>query len=177
VSKAFTTESDWDEPIVPRRAPLPDGVANLVTPRGLRRLRAELADLERRRRRLEGESEAGRRDETDYRRRVAVFAARTRDLAARIASAEVVDARLQPRDEVRFGARVVLRALDGPDEGDERTIEIVGVDEADPARGLVAFTSPIARAVIGCAVGDTATLDTPRGEELLEVVAIEYPEG
>lgn len=176
MSKAFTTEDDREEPIIPPRAPLPAGVANLVTPRGLRLLRAELADLEKKRRRIEGESEAGRRDEADYRRRAAILAGRMRDLAERIASAEVVATPFRARDDVRFGARVVLRAVDGGGRDEnERTIEIVGVDEADPVRGVVAFTSPIARAVLGCAVGDTASLETPRGEELLEVVSIEYP--
>jgi transcription elongation factor GreB len=49
----------------------------------------------------------------------------------------------------------------------------VGVDEADAASGRVAFVAPLARALLGKRVGDAVTLRTPRGEEELEVVAIE----
>jgi transcription elongation factor GreB len=51
---------------------------------------------------------------------------------------------------------------------------IVGVDEANAAEGRVAFTAPVARAVLGKRVGETATLRTARGEEELEVTAIAY---
>jgi transcription elongation factor GreB len=175
VSKAFTKDENeaWEEPIVPPRPPVPPGVPNYVTPRGLALLRTEMTELEAERRALE----ADRGDEGERRRRLAIVSGRGRDLAARLASAELVDPRGQPRDQARFGAAVVLRAADGAREGAERRIEIVGVDEADAASGRVAFTAPIARAVIGKAVGDTAVLRTPRGQELLEVVSIEYPGG
>ena len=75
---------------------------------------------------------------------------------------------------VRFGARVTLRTLSGERAGEEREIEIVGIDEADAAHGRVAFTAPIARAILGRRVGDTATMDTPRMKDLLEVVSIDY---
>ncbi len=99
------------------------------------------------------------------------------DLTARIASAVVVDPRHQPRDAVRFGAMVTLRTLSGEHAREERRLEIVGVDEAEVAHGRIAFTAPIARAILGRGVGDTAALDTPRGKELLQVVSIDYPAG
>jgi len=74
---------------------------------------------------------------------------------------------------VRFGATVILRTLSGGSAGEERRLVIVGVDEAAPAAGRVAFLAPIARAIMGLRVGDTATLRTPEGEQLLEVAAIE----
>lgn len=166
MSKAFTSEETVDEPVVPARAPLPDGVPNYVTPRGLRLLREELAALE---------AERARRDpalgDEDEQRRLAVLSQRQAALASRIASARVVDPATLTHDEVRFGATVTVR---NADDGAERRFQIVGVDEADPAHGRIAFTSPIARAVMGCVVGDEATLDTAAGEEVLEVVAIEY---
>jgi transcription elongation factor GreB len=171
VSKAFTKDEAWEEPIIPARAPVPAGVPNYVTPRGLRLLRAELAALEAERHRLEAED---RSDEVEYRRRVAILSGRTSELTARLASAEPVDPRRQPRDQARFGARVTLRTVSGVRAGEERRLEIVGIDEADASRGRVAFTAPIARAILGRAVGDTAALDTPRGRELLEVVSIDY---
>ncbi len=170
MSKAFTKEEPWEEPIVPPRAPVPAGVPNYVTPRGLGLLKAELAQLEAERHRLD----ADRGDEAEYRRRLAILAGRTSELAARIASAEVVDPHRQPRDQVRFGARVTLRTASGDREGEERRLEIVGIDEADAAHGRVAFTAPIARSILGRAVGETTVLRTPRGQELLEVVSIDY---
>ena len=77
----------------------------------------------------------------------------------------------EPRDQVRFGATVTV---DGA--GGVRRYQIVGVDEADAARGKIAFVSPLARALLGSAVGDTARLRAPRGEEELEIVAVEYGE-
>jgi transcription elongation factor GreB len=170
VSKAFTKDEAWEEPIIPPRPPVPSGVPKYVTPRGLRLLRAELAELEAERHGLD----ADRSDEVEYRRRLAILTGRTSDLTARIASAAVVDPRHQPRDEVRFGARVTLRTVGGEHTGEERRLEIVGIDEADAAHGRVAFTAPIARAILGCEIGDTAALDTPRGKNLLQVVSIDY---
>jgi transcription elongation factor GreB len=170
VSKAFMKDEAWEEPIIPPRVPVPAGVPNYVTPRGLRLLRAELAELEAERHRLE----ADRGDEVEYRRRLAILTGRTSELAARIVSAVLVDPRGQPRDQVRFGASVTLRTVNGERAGEERRLEIVGIDEADAAHGRVAFTAPIARAILGREVGETAALDTPRGRELLEVVSIDY---
>jgi transcription elongation factor GreB len=171
MSKAFTKDDASDDPlIVPPRAPLPAGVPNYVTARGLRLLHAERAELEAERTRINdvpGDDDAQRRAR-------AILRARLSALAARIASAIVVDPREQPRDEVRFGATVALRTLEGERAGEERRLTIVGVDEADPAHGRVAMTSPIARAVLGCRQGDTAELRTERGEQRMEIVTIEY---
>jgi transcription elongation factor GreB len=171
MSKAFTKDEAWEEPIIPPRAPVPAGVPNYVTPRGLGFLRAELAALEADRHGLEVEHSDG----DEYRRQLAILTVRMSDLSARIASAVVVDPRHQPRDAVRFGAMVTLRTMSGERAGEERRLEIVGVDEADAARGRITFTAPIARAILGRGVGDTAALDTPRGKELLQVVSIDYP--
>jgi transcription elongation factor GreB len=173
VSKAFTKDEAWEEPIIPPRAPVPAGVPNYVTPPGLELLRTEIAALEADRHGLEAE----RSGEDEYWRQLAILSVRMSDLTARIASAVVVDPRRQPRDAVRFGAMVTLRTLSGEHAREERRLEIVGVDEAEVARGRVAFTAPIARAILGRGVGDTATLDTPRGKELLQVVSIDYPAG
>jgi len=97
-----------------------------------------------------------------------VLATRLAELDARFASAELVDPASQPKDVVRFGATVTVHGEDAR----EHAYHIVGVDEADPTRGDVAFTSPIARALLGHEVGDEVTLRTPRGTERLEIVAI-----
>ena len=172
MSKAFTKEDAWEDPVIPLRAPLPAGVPNYVTPRGLSLLRAELATLEGERQRLD----AVESDEGERRRRLAIVAGRLNELSARISSAEVVDPHRQPQDRVRFGARVMVRTVNGERAGAERLFQIVGVDEADAAHNRVAFVAPIARAILGREVGEVASVRTPRGEELLQIVAIEYAE-
>jgi transcription elongation factor GreB len=163
VSKAFTNEETADDPIIVRaRAPLPAGVSNYVTARGLAQLRAELEDLER-----ERAAQGAGEDEPHG---PGGLGARIAELAARIGSAVLVDATSHPADEVRFGATVVVRDADGR----QRSYQIVGVDEADARTGKVAFVSPVARALLGRRVGETVVLRSPRGEEELEILEIHY---
>lgn len=165
MSKAFTKDDDGaGELLVVPRAPLPAGLPNYVTPRGLVALQAEELELERQRAAV---------DAADAADRVALRQAlghRLAELQARIAGATVVDPGLQPHDEVRFGATVRVRSADG----EERAYEIVGVDEADAEHGRIAFSSPLARALLGKQKGDTAELCTPRATEELEIVDITY---
>jgi transcription elongation factor GreB len=74
------------------------------------------------------------------------------------------------RDEIRFGARVKIQDATGI----LRELQIVGVDEADPGQGLVAFVAPLARALLGARVGDQVTVRAPGGVEELEVLAVGY---
>ncbi|HKC49681.1 MAG TPA: GreA/GreB family elongation factor [Myxococcota bacterium] len=167
MSKAFTDEeAGEDAPIVPQRAPLPPGVPNYVTARGLARLRDELAALHAERGRagaLADEKQRGRALGALTQRRVA--------LEQRIATAELVPPPSESLERVRFGATVTVAGADG-----ERRYEIVGVDEADPAQGMLAFTSPLARALVGRAAGDTIRLRTPRGEEEVVITRVAYGE-
>ncbi|HVJ21936.1 MAG TPA: GreA/GreB family elongation factor [Polyangiaceae bacterium] len=153
MSRAFVKEDDVarSAPLVAPRAPLPLGVPNYVTERGLRLLDDELDTL--------------RGQPADEQR-----ALRLAELEARRASAVLVDVASQPRDEIRFGATVTVRG----ETGDERTFQIVGVDEADAAGGKIAFTAPLARALLGKKTGDAALVRAPRGEEELEVLVIRY---
>ena len=168
MSRAFTKEDDGGaELLVVPRAPLPPESPNYVTPRGLRRLQAEHAELERERALLEGSPAA------DRVARANALAQRMLELQARLSSAELVDPRSQPHDSVRFGAQV--RVLH--ESGQESRYRIVGVDEADAAEGLLAFTAPRARALLGKHVGEVASLRTPRATEELEVLEIGYEVG
>jgi transcription elongation factor GreB len=168
VSRAFTKEDDGGvELLVVPRAPLPAGTPNYVTSRGLRQLQAEHAALEQERAALEG-SEAADRVARSY-----ALAQRAVDLQARLASAELVDPRSQPHDRVRFGAHVRVRH----ETGAESQYRIVGVDEADAALGLLAFSAPLARALLGKRVGEVTVLQTPRSNEELEVLEIGYGAG
>ncbi len=91
------------------------------------------------------------------------------ELEQRLASAVLAPAAGE-RGEIRFGAHVTLRSGDGQ----ERRIQIVGVDEADPATGSIAFVAPLARALLGHRAGDTVTVRAPGGTDDLEVTAVEY---
>ena len=93
-------------------------------------------------------------------------------LSKRMKAAKVVDPTAQ-QDLSRawFGATVTI-----VDEDDrERTLTLVGDDEADAGTGSVGWNSPIARALRGAAVGDVRRVDLPAGEREYEVLAIGYP--
>jgi transcription elongation factor GreB len=165
MSKAFTDEeAGEDAPIVRPRAPLPPGVPNYVTREGLALLQEELGAIVAERARVTALA-----NEKERARQLGALAERRAALEARIATAE-----LAPPPEsfevVRFGARVTVAGAHG-----ERRHRIVGVDEADPAQGKIAFTSPLARALLGRAVGDEVTWTTPRGRERLEIRDVHYP--
>ena len=158
MSKAFTKDDGPAEaPIPRRRAPLPAGVPNYVTARGLQALRDELAALD-------AAAPAGA-TAVDAQAR----AARRAELEQRIAGA-VVTPPPADRTEIRFGAYVRAATSDG----DVRDVRIVGVDEADPAAHAIAFVAPLARALLGRRVRDVVSVRTPGGEEELTVVAVSY---
>ena len=163
MSRAFTKEGGGEVPLVVPRAPLPDGVTNYVTPRGLAALQAERVALEASRpmESIEGTSGAAA---------LAAYHARLGALDARIASAVVVDATTLPQDEVRFSATVTLRG----EGGDIRRYRIVGVDEADAPSGRIAFVAPLSRQLMGKRVGDWVSLG--QGKTELEIVGIDYAE-
>jgi len=165
MSKAFTKDDDAGElPLAPPRRPaLPADVPNYVTPRGLAQLQAELqAELAR---------ELPSSDQDTERARAHLLrASRLAELEARIATAVLVHPDQQPRDEARFGAEVTVRNLAGA----VRSYRIVGVDEADAGRAALAFTAPLARALLGKRVGEAAPVSTPAGEDELEILAISY---
>ncbi|HLA64561.1 MAG TPA: GreA/GreB family elongation factor [Rhodothermales bacterium] len=170
MSRAFVKEDAAEAPLIPPRPPLPPGTANYVTPRGLALLRAERDALEAER----GGIDADRSDDAERTRRLALNAGLLADLNARLSTAKVVTHASPPPKEVRFGATVTLRveAAGRPDE--ERTLTIVGVDEANAANGCLTFTSPIARAITGKRPGERVPLRTARGDETLEILTVSY---
>lgn len=168
MSRAFTKEEAPEGPIiVPPRAALPPGVPNYVTPRGLAALRAERDALDAERSRLAADSDADGRQ-----REMQALGTRLRQLEERLASAKVVEPTEAPQ-EVRFGTTVTVQMFaDGQPEGASRTFTIVGVDEANAREARVAFTAPIARAVMGLRAGDEAPLQTPKGPKALRVESV-----
>ncbi|WP_431470395.1 transcription elongation factor GreB [Sphingosinithalassobacter sp. LHW66-3] len=93
-------------------------------------------------------------------------------LSRKMKAAQVVDPARQPdRDRVYFGATVTIA-----DEDDaQRTLTLVGDDEADAAAGRIGWNAPIARALRGAAVGDLRIVRLPAGDREYEIVAIAYP--
>jgi len=171
MSRGFVKEDDAQTPpIVPPRAALPAGTPNYVTPNGLALLHAELATLEATR----TQAEADRDNDTDRTHRLSLLNGRLALLAERLASAKVIDPSTQPPGEVRFGATVTLRTLSGGKVGFERTLTLVGVDEADVAANKVGFVAPIARALVGAKLGQTIALPLGPKPETVEVVQITY---
>lgn len=178
MSRAFLKNESADDPVViPARAPLPPGVTNYVTPRGLALLHTELDELETER----GFVQTGVAEETDRTRRLAELNGRIGALNQRIASAKVVQTHSQPQAGeskriVRFGATVTLHSPSMKSSDEVRRLTVVGVDEADASHGLIAFTAPIARLMLGKQVGELIFLRTPQGENVMEIVDISYKE-
>jgi len=128
---------------------------NLVTARGLQLIETELTELEER---LEAARTA------DDRIAMATIQRDLRYWNARRASAELV-APPADADTVHFGSRVTVER----DDGRRQTFRIVGIDEADPAQGLLSYLSPLARSMAGKEVGDVV----PAGHDDAEIVDIE----
>jgi transcription elongation GreA/GreB family factor len=154
VSRAFVRETDDAGEPLPELAISPH--PNFVTPEGLRLVEARIAAL--------ATELAAARGADDK----ALLARVNRDLrywTQRRATARVVQPAAEP-DVVRFGVSVRLRYVD---DGAEARFNIVGEDEANPARGFVSFVSPLAKALLGKRVGD----EVRAPERAAQIVALE----
>ena len=187
MNKAFTREPDDDAPgdgdddEIGALPALPAGSKNYVTPAGYARLRGELLgllDVERPKvvEIVSWAAKNGDRSENgDYlygKKRLREIDRRIRFLTRRLDVAEIVDPSLHHgHDQVFFGATVRYANA----HGDERTITIKGVDEADSSAAEVSWVAPVARALLKSRVGDEVQLVTPGGLEVLEVLAVDYP--
>ena len=186
MNKAFTKEPDGDAPDDddggPALPPLPPGGKNYITPAGYQRLRSELMTLidDERPKMVETVSWAAkngdRSENGDYlygKKRLREIDRRIRFLTRRLDIAEVADPRLHHgNDQIFFGATVTY----ANSRGEERTITIKGIDEADNLAGEVSWIAPIARALLKAREGDEVKLQTPGGVEVLDVIAVRYPE-
>lgn len=181
MSKAFTREQDdADEDDVQLPA-LPVSGKNYMTPEGYALMRGELLDL------IDIErpkivdvvhwaaSNGDRSENGDYlygKKRLREIDRRIRFLTKRIEIAEVIDASVHHgNDQIFFGATVTYVE----EGGAERTVTILGIDEAVSARGEVSWVSPIARTLLKARQGDVLTLLTPTGALEIEVIEVRYP--
>jgi len=181
MSKAFTRESDSEDDEV-GLPPLPAGGKNYITPQGYATLRAELFDL------IDNErpkvvdivhwaaSNGDRSENGDYiygKKRLREIDRRIRFLTKRLEIAEVTDPSVHfGKDQVFFGATVTYVE----EAGEERTVTILGIDEADSLKGEVTWISPIARALLKAREGDVVKLVTPVGVQEVEVLRVQYPQ-
>ncbi|MDR6787279.1 transcription elongation GreA/GreB family factor [Sphingomonas sp. BE138] len=150
MSVAFRRESD-DEHLEPRfELPIPPG-PNLVTPRGRTLIEARVADLE---------AALASASDAEAAKPIA------RDLRYwKTRRATAIETAPRTDDVVGFGSRVRFRLA-----GKEREITLVGDDEADPPAGMLAFSAPLARALMGAEAGDTVAFNGR--EDAIEVVEV-----
>jgi transcription elongation factor GreB len=166
MSRGFVKEGDQEEiPIVPPRAHLPKGVTNYVTKVGMRDLLAEKQQLNSEKSNLDSTNENEKRIALNH------INSKLQLLNDRIVDAKIVDLSIQPQDEVRFGASVSFKIGSA---NAVQTYQIVGVDEADIAKGKISFISPIAKLLINKRVGDKATLSLKNEDRVFEIVNITY---
>ena len=183
MSKAFTKESDDADDEELQLSALPPGGKNYITPPGYQRLRDELLQLIDVDRPQVVEvvhwaaSNGDRSENGDYlygKKRLREIDRRIRFLTRRLEIAVVTEPSLHHgNDQVFFGATV--RYVDDLDE--ERTVTIVGIDEADSSAGQVSWVSPIARTLLKARVGDVLRLPMPERVAEIEVLDVQYPSG
>jgi transcription elongation factor GreA len=152
-----------------------------LTVKGAQRLRAELEDLKSVRRPAvihaiaEARAHGDLKENAEYhaaREQQSFIEGRIKRLEGELSHAQVIDvAALTPGSLVVFGATVNLADTD---TDEERTYQIVGDLEADIKQGLIAISSPVARALIGKHEGDSVTIEAPGGTREYDIIGVSY---
>ncbi len=152
-----------------------------LTTRGAEKLREELARLKSvdRPRVIQAIAEARAhgdlKENAEYhaaREQQSFIEGRIKEIEGKLSHAQIIDVtKLDAAGKVVFGATVDLA---DEETGEEVTYQIVGEDEADIKHGLISINSPIARALIGKEEGDLATVNTPGGTRVFEIVEVRY---
>jgi len=161
MSRAFIKESDGDAPDDGLPEKQESGQPNYVTEQGLADLKRQLEDAVTERKRL-----SAKKDELGSKASLSRLARDIRYLQRRIADAILVDTS-KAGDEVTLGATVTI------DDGEQRrTFTIVGEDQADPAQGLISWTSPLGNALMGVKRGAKVVWQRPVGDVTITIVDI-----
>ena len=152
-----------------------------MTTKGAQRLRAELDELKSKKRPevinaiAEARAHGDLKENAEYhaaREQQGFIEGRIKQLESELSNAQVIDvSRLNAGDRVVFGATVVLADTE---TDEEKTYQIVGDLEADIKLGLIAISSPVARALIGKHEGDEVTIEAPGGTHEYEIVGVAY---
>ena len=152
-----------------------------ITAKGAVRLRAELEELKSVKRPeviaaiAEARAHGDLKENAEYhaaREQQGFIEGRIKHLEAELSHAQVIDiATLSAGDKVVFGATVELADVESDEQ---KTYQIVGDLEADIKQGLIAISSPVARAIIGKHEGDAITIEAPGGTREYEIVSVKY---
>ena len=152
-----------------------------MTLAGAEKLRAELSDLKQVKRPAVIAAIAEAREHGDLKENAEYHAAREqqgfiegriKDIEAKLSHAQIIDVTtLNANGKVVFGATVVLLDIN---TDEEKTYQIVGVDEADIKINKISVSSPVARALIGKEEGDEVVMEVPGGTHELEILEVRY---
>ncbi|MGH1398092.1 MAG: transcription elongation factor GreA [Alphaproteobacteria bacterium] len=151
-----------------------------VTKIGFEKLQAEFEDLKTVQRPRVIEDIAVAREHGDLKENAEYHAAREQQsfiegriqtLEAVLGRAQVIDPTTLSGDTVKFGATVEIV---NEDTDEERTYQIVGDYDADMDNGLISMSTPIAKALIGKAEGDSVKVQTPKGAVDYEILSVKY---
>ena len=152
-----------------------------ITMKGAKRLRDELDHLKSEKRPKIIAAIAEAREHGDLKENAEYHAAREeqgfiegriKQLEGELSHAEVIDvSKLNAGSKVVFGATVTLADVE---TDEEKRYQIVGDLEADIKLGLIAISSPVARALIGKNEGDSVAIAAPAGQREYEIVSVEY---
>jgi len=182
MSKAFVKESEGsldDELLEDQDSALPSGSKNYITPEGAQNLKSELKKLlyEDRPEVVKtvswAASNGDRSENGDYiygKKRLREIDRRIRFLTKRLDASEIIDPTSQSSEKILFGATVTIEN----EEGEVKVYKIVGIDETNVEEGKISWISPIGKALLNAEKGDQVTLKTPKGEQELEIIKIEY---
>jgi transcription elongation factor GreB len=174
MQKGFTRKPKPDEPVQGK---------NYITPGGLERLHDELRFLLTRERRAVtaivtwAASNGDRSENADYqygKRRLRQIDGRIRFLRKRIEAAEVVDPEAPRKGQAAMKAFFGATVRYANAAGVERVVSIVGTDEVDLDRNHISWVSPLGRALLKSAAGDSVVLQAPAGTEYLDVLEVCY---
>ena len=152
-----------------------------MTLQGAQRLRAELEELKSVQRPAvinaiaEARAHGDLKENAEYhaaREQQGFIEGRIKQLEGELSHADVIDvSKLDAGDRIVFGAKVTVADVE---TDEERRYQIVGDLEADIKRGLIAISSPVARALIGKHEGDSVVIEAPGGTREYEVVEVSY---
>ncbi|NUO78097.1 transcription elongation factor GreA [Lysobacter sp. 5GHs7-4] len=152
-----------------------------ITVKGAQRLRAELEELKSVKRPAvinaiaEARAHGDLKENAEYhaaREQQSFIEGRIKQLESELSHAQLIDvATLNAGSKIVFGATVELADVE---TDEERTYQIVGDLEADIKQGLIAISSPVARALIGKHEGDSVVIEAPGGTHEYEIVGVSY---
>ena len=167
MSRAFVKEPEGDDVVLDRPLRQHSDLPNYITAGGMKRLQEKIAALEEQRNRITSE-----KDRLGKKADIQTLDEDLRFYRERLERAIVVTIPQPPWQRVEFGAQLEL--LD--EHLNTHHFSIVGEDEIDVAQGRISWSSPLGRAVLGKAIGDTGLWCRPAGDLQVEIIAVHYLE-